>query len=177
MSSLGERQYNQDDCNVKKLELVKMGILGIIRSLALYSTDQKKEPKLKSGRYNRQTISRVETMGWRLSKCKCRNRRLQNIVQAATMNLGAVAAIPDPYPSNGPGVKHIVTRDLVVDVEAYEQGRIDKQMLLSHREIKMGESKDLVQRRHGASGARQVAFHAQGAHRVFLSQAAHRMGI
>ncbi|KAJ7331463.1 hypothetical protein DFH08DRAFT_814770 [Mycena albidolilacea] len=139
--------------SVKKLELVKMGILGIIRSLALYSTDQKKEPRLKSGRYDRQTISR-------LSKCKCRNRRLQNIVQAATMNPGAVAAIkPDPYSSDGPGVNYIVTRNLVVDVEAYEQGRIDKQMLLSRREIKMGESKDLVQRRHGYAKCQKLYRH------------------
>jgi hypothetical protein len=60
-----------------------------------------------------------------------------------------IGSSPDPYPSDGPGVNYIVTRDLVVDVEAYEQGLINHQILLSHREIKLGESKDLVQRRHG----------------------------
>ncbi|KAJ7304799.1 hypothetical protein DFH08DRAFT_976576 [Mycena albidolilacea] len=56
---------------------------------------------------------------------------------------------PDPYPSDGPGVNYIVTRDLVADVDAYEQGQIDRQTLLSRREIKMGESKDFFRRRHG----------------------------
>ncbi|KAJ7801012.1 hypothetical protein B0H14DRAFT_2615702 [Mycena olivaceomarginata] len=78
-----------------------------------------------------------------------RNRRLQNIVRAASLNPVAVAVIPDPYPSDGPGVNYIVTRDLVADVAAYEQGQIDQQTLLSRREIKMGESKDFFRRRHG----------------------------
>jgi hypothetical protein len=59
-----------------------------------------------------------------------------------------IGSSPDPYPSDRPGVNYIVTRDLVVDVEGYEQGLIDHQILLSW-EIKLGESKDLVQRRHG----------------------------
>ncbi|KAJ7745620.1 hypothetical protein B0H14DRAFT_2637096 [Mycena olivaceomarginata] len=78
-----------------------------------------------------------------------RNKRLQDIVRTVTLNPAAVAAIPDPYPSDGPGVNYIVTRDLFGDFEAYEQGLIDHQILLSHREIKMGESKDLVQRKQG----------------------------
>ncbi|KAJ7302571.1 hypothetical protein DFH08DRAFT_988982 [Mycena albidolilacea] len=51
-----------------------------------------------------------------------RNRRLQNIVRTSLSNPVAVAAIPDPYPSDGPGLNYIVTRDLVADVAAYELG-------------------------------------------------------
>ncbi|KAJ7789655.1 hypothetical protein B0H14DRAFT_3502770 [Mycena olivaceomarginata] len=58
----------------------------------------------------------------------------------------AVAEIPDPYPSDGPGLNYIVTRDLVADVAAYELGFIDYPTLLARCEIKLGECRDSKQR-------------------------------
>ncbi|KAJ7833933.1 hypothetical protein B0H14DRAFT_2591141 [Mycena olivaceomarginata] len=61
-------------------------------------------------------------------------------------NPPAVAVIPNPYPSDGPGANYIVTRDLVADVVDYGQGLIDYPTLLAKREIKLGECLDLGQR-------------------------------
>ncbi|KAJ7301288.1 hypothetical protein DFH08DRAFT_827695 [Mycena albidolilacea] len=74
-----------------------------------------------------------------------RNRRLQDVVRTSLLNPGAVALLPDPYPSDGAGVNYLVTRDLVTDVAAHEQGLLDDQGLLSRREIKLGESQDFDQ--------------------------------
>ncbi|KAJ7856093.1 hypothetical protein B0H14DRAFT_3448653 [Mycena olivaceomarginata] len=68
-----------------------------------------------------------------------RNRRLQNIVRTSLSDPVAVAAIPDPYPSDRPGLNYIVTRDLVADVATYELGFINYPTLLARREIKLGE--------------------------------------
>ncbi|KAJ7850411.1 hypothetical protein B0H14DRAFT_3451975 [Mycena olivaceomarginata] len=57
-------------------------------------------------------------------------------------NLSAVTVILDPYPSDGHGANYIVTRDLVVDVVAYNQGLIDYPTLLARHEIKLGECLD-----------------------------------
>jgi hypothetical protein len=66
---------------------------------------------------------------------------------------------PDPYPSDGPGVNYLVTRDLVDDVVAYEQGLIDHSTLLSQREIKLGESLDFGQRLCGYRSCQQMYRH------------------
>jgi hypothetical protein len=66
---------------------------------------------------------------------------------------------PDPYPSDGPGVNYLVTRDLVVDVDAYEHGVTDHQTLLARREIKWGESKDFDQRQQGYAKCLQMYRH------------------
>ncbi|KAJ7762263.1 hypothetical protein B0H14DRAFT_2633947 [Mycena olivaceomarginata] len=58
----------------------------------------------------------------------------------------AVAAIPNPYTSDGPGVNYLVTRDLAADVTDYEQGLIDYSTLLARREIKLGECLDFGNR-------------------------------
>jgi hypothetical protein len=64
---------------------------------------------------------------------------------------------PDPYPSDGPGVNYLVTRDLV----AYEQGLIDHTTLLSRRKIKLGESLDFGQRLCGYRPCQQLYRHEQ----------------
>ncbi|KAJ7861123.1 hypothetical protein B0H14DRAFT_2576265 [Mycena olivaceomarginata] len=43
-----------------------------------------------------------------------RNHRLQNIVRTSLSNPVAIAAIPDPYPSDRPGLNYIVTHDLAL---------------------------------------------------------------
>ncbi|KAJ7311781.1 hypothetical protein DFH08DRAFT_973864 [Mycena albidolilacea] len=73
-----------------------------------------------------------------------RNRRLQNVVRTAHFNPLAVVGIPDPYPSDGPGVNYLVTRDLFADFVAYEQGLIDHTTLLSRREIKTTPERKLT---------------------------------
>ncbi|KAJ7804033.1 hypothetical protein B0H14DRAFT_2612850 [Mycena olivaceomarginata] len=81
-----------------------------------------------------------------------RNKRLRHVVEASNSNPAAAAVIvysPDPYPSDGPGVNYLVTRDLVVDVDDYEHGLIDYQTLIARREIKWGETQDFYQRQHG----------------------------
>ncbi|KAJ7768041.1 hypothetical protein B0H14DRAFT_3591830 [Mycena olivaceomarginata] len=129
-----------------------------------------------------------------------RNRRLRHVVEASTANPAAVAAIacsPDPYPSDGPGVNYLVTRDLVDDVDAYEHGVIDHQTLIACREIKWRETQDFDRRQHGyakcqhkyrhewkvlystperkltAFGARRHALRVRTANCMFLPQAAH----
>jgi hypothetical protein len=66
---------------------------------------------------------------------------------------------PDPYPSDGPGVNYLVTRDLVADFVAYEQGLINHTTLLSRREIKLGESLDFGQRLNGYRPCQQLYRH------------------
>ncbi|KAJ7301297.1 hypothetical protein DFH08DRAFT_978928 [Mycena albidolilacea] len=88
-----------------------------------------------------------------------RNRRLQDIVRTSILNPGAVALLPDPYPSNGAGVNYLVTRDLVTDVAAHEQGLLDDQGLLSRREIKLGESQDFDQRLPGYRACQHMYRH------------------
>ncbi|KAJ7300982.1 hypothetical protein DFH08DRAFT_827953 [Mycena albidolilacea] len=87
------------------------------------------------------------------------SRRLKNIVTTSSSNPVAVAAIPDPYPSDGPGLNYIVTRDLVADVAAYELGFIDYATLLARREIKLGECKDFGQRLCGYRACQQMYRH------------------
>ncbi|KAJ7320708.1 hypothetical protein DFH08DRAFT_818967 [Mycena albidolilacea] len=81
-----------------------------------------------------------------------RNKPLRHVVEASNSNPAAAAVIvysPDPYPSDGPGVNYLVTRDLVVEVDDYEHGLIDYQTLIARREIKWGETQDFYQRQHG----------------------------
>ncbi|KAJ7702860.1 hypothetical protein B0H14DRAFT_3527146 [Mycena olivaceomarginata] len=85
-----------------------------------------------------------------------RNRRLQNIVRTSLSNPVAIAAIPDPYPSDGPGLNYIVTRDLVA---AYELGFIDYPTLLARREIKLGECRDFKQRLCGYRACQRIYRH------------------
>ncbi|KAJ7861727.1 hypothetical protein B0H14DRAFT_2575853 [Mycena olivaceomarginata] len=80
-----------------------------------------------------------------------RNRRLGQVVTTSHTNPAPIAVIlpsPDPYPSDGPSVNYLVTRDLVADVDAYAQGIIYYQSLIVHREIKLGESRDFEQHQH-----------------------------
>ncbi|KAJ7760757.1 hypothetical protein B0H14DRAFT_3511064 [Mycena olivaceomarginata] len=88
-----------------------------------------------------------------------RNRRLQDVVRTSLLNPGAVAIMPDPYPSDGVGVNYLVTRDLVTDVVAHEQGLLDDQGLLSRREIKLGESQDFDQRLPGYRACQHMYRH------------------
>ncbi|KAJ7121076.1 hypothetical protein C8R44DRAFT_877387 [Mycena epipterygia] len=88
-----------------------------------------------------------------------RSRRLRKVIRTSNVNPAAVAAIPDLYPSDGPGINYLVTRDLVADVDAYEQGLIDHQTLLAHREIKLGESGDFNQRLRGYVQCQQMYRH------------------
>ncbi|KAJ7726029.1 hypothetical protein B0H14DRAFT_2641197 [Mycena olivaceomarginata] len=67
-----------------------------------------------------------------------RNRRLRHLVATSNSNPAVIAVIPDPYPSDGPGVNYLVTRDLVADVDDYEHGSIDYSTLIARREIKWG---------------------------------------
>ncbi|KAJ7824591.1 hypothetical protein B0H14DRAFT_2597125 [Mycena olivaceomarginata] len=63
-----------------------------------------------------------------------RNHRLHDVVRTSNVNPGAVAAIPDLYPSDGPGINYLITRDLVADVDAVVQREIDKPGLLATTE-------------------------------------------
>jgi hypothetical protein len=71
----------------------------------------------------------------------------------------SIYLVPLSYPSDGPSVNYLVTHNLVVNVDAYKQGLIDYQTLLTQWEIKLGESQDFDWCQHGYALCQQLYRH------------------